>query len=283
MIKILSPIMDNDDLAKLRYIAVPGFRSVTLPMSFKVSEGGEGLSRSLHELVEAASLAIKSGATILILSDRQVDKDYAPIPSLLATSGLHHHLVREGTRTNATLIVETGDAREVHHYCLLIAYGASAINPYLAFEILDDMIRQGFLTGLDHRKAVNHYTKAVKKGVLKVMSKMGISTLQSYRGAQIFEAIGLEQKFVDTYFTNTPSRIGGIGLSEIAEETLERHRRAFPTRPMRLPDLDWGGQYQWRNDGEYHMYNPDSIHKLQYSTRANNYKVFKEYSELINS
>jgi len=283
MIKILSPIIDNDDLAKLRNISLAGFRSVTLPMRFKTSEGGEGMRSALKDLFETAGAAIRSGATIVILSDRQVDNDYAPIPSLLATSGLHHHLVREGLRTKATLIVETGDAREVHHYCLLIGYGASAINPYLAFETLDDMIRQGLLTGIDHRKAVNHYTKAVKKGVLKVMSKMGISTLQSYRGAQIFEAIGLDQKFVDTYFTNTPSRIGGVGLDEIAAETIERHRRAFPSRPMRLPDLDWGGHYQWRQDGEYHMYNPETIHKLQYSTRTSNYKVFKEYSELINS
>ena len=283
MIKILSPIIDNDDLAKLRYISLDGFRAVTLPIRFKVSEGGEGMRRALEELCQTATNAIRSGATILILSDRNIDEDHAPIPSLLATSGLHHHLVREGARTKATLIVETGDAREVHHYCLLIGYGASAINPYLAFETLDDLIRQGFLTGIDHRKAVNHYTKAVKKGVLKVMSKMGISTLQSYRGAQIFEAIGLEEKFTEKYFTNTPSRISGIGLEEIAQETLERHRRAFPKRPMRLPDLDWGGQYQWRNDGEYHMYNPDSIHKLQYSTRTNNYKIFKEYSDLINT
>jgi glutamate synthase (ferredoxin) len=283
MIKVLSPIIDNDDLAKLRNISIEGFRAVTLPMCFKASESGEGMRRSLEDLFEMASTAIRSGATILILSDRQVDREYAPIPSLLATSGLHHHLVREGSRTKATLIVETGDAREVHHYCLLIGYGASAINPYLAFETLDDMIRQSLLTGIDHRKAVNHYTKAVKKGVLKVMSKMGISTLQSYRGAQIFEAIGLEKKFVDTYFTNTPSRIGGVGLSEITDETIERHRKAYPSRPMRLPDLDWGGQYQWRQDGEYHMYNPESVHKLQYSTRTNNYRIFKEYSNLINT
>ncbi|PYS51966.1 MAG: glutamate synthase large subunit [Acidobacteria bacterium] len=283
MIKILSPIIDNDDLAKLRHIALPGFRSVTLPMTFRVAEGGEGMARALENLFETASLAIKSGATILILSDRQVDPAHAPIPSLLATSGLHHHLVREGARTKATLIVETGDAREVHHYALLIGYGASAINPYLAFETLDDMIRQNLLAGIDHRKAVNHYTKAVKKGVVKVMSKMGISTLKSYRGAQIFEAIGLEQRFVDTYFTNTPSRIGGVGLDEIARETIARHQRAFPERPVRRPDLDWGGQYQWRQDGEYHMYNPETIHKLQYSTRTNNYRIFKEYSGLVNS
>src|SRR5207237_1696216 len=253
-----------DDLAKLRNVSVPGFRAVVLPMCFKVSEGGDGMRRALEDLFELASIAIRSGATILILSDRQVDKEFAPIPSLLATSGLHHHLVREGLRTKATLIVATGDAREVHHYCLLIGYGASAINPYHAFETLDDMIPQGLLTGIDHRKAVNHYTKAVKKGVLKVMSKMGISTLQSYRGAQIFEAIGLEQNFVDTYFTNTPSRIAGIVLEEIAGEAVARHGRAFPARPVRLPDIDWGGQYQWRHDGEYHMYNPESIHKLQY-------------------
>jgi glutamate synthase (NADPH) large chain len=283
MIKILSPIIDNGDLAKLRHINVPGFRSATLPMAFKVSEGGEGMRRALSDLFETASMAIKSGANILILSDRQIDKDYAPIPSLLATSGLHHHLVREGARTKATLIVETGDAREVHHYCLLIGYGASAINPYLAFETLDDMIRQNLLTGMDHRKAVNHYTKAVKKGVLKVMSKMGISTLQSYRGAQIFEAIGLDANFVETYFTKTPSRIGGIGLEEIAEETIARHRQAFPERPVRTPDLDWGGQYQWRQDGEYHMYNPETIHKLQYSTRTGSYKIFKQYSAAVNS
>jgi glutamate synthase (ferredoxin) len=283
MIKILSPIIDNDDLEKLRNISMEGARTVTLDMRFKASEGGEGMRRALQSLFESASIAIKSGATILILSDRQVDEAYAPIPSLLATSGLHHHLVREGERTKATLIVETGDAREVHHYCLLIGYGASAINPYVAFETLDDMIRQGLLTGIDHRKAVNHYTKAVKKGVLKVMSKMGISTLQSYRGAQIFEGVGLNHEFVDTYFTNTPSRIGGVGLKEIAEETIERHRRAYPGRPMRLPDLDWGGQYQWRQDGEYHMYNPESVHKLQYSTRTDNYRIFKEYSALINA
>jgi glutamate synthase (NADPH/NADH) large chain len=282
MIKILSPIMDNDDLAKLRYIQSTGFRSVTLPMIFQAADRGAGLRRALDELCEQARKAIESNATILILSHRAMDKEHAPIPSLLATSGLHHYLVREGLRTKATLIVETGDAREVHHYCLLIGYGASAINPYLAFETLDDMIRQQMLPGMDHRKAVNHYVKAVNKGVLKVMSKMGISTLQSYRGAQIFEAIGLSREFVNTYFTNTPSRLDGIGLEEIAEEILTHHQRAYSARPVRRPDLDWGGNYQWRQDGEYHMYNPDSIHKLQYATRTNNYGVFKQYSSLVN-
>ena len=287
MIKIMSPIVDNDDLAKLRDIEhdikLEGFRSKTLPMSFKVAEGGPGLEKSLDALFEAAVDAIESGATILILSDRAIDKDHAPIPSLLATAGLHHHLVRRGLRTKATLIIESGDAREVHHYCLLIGYGASAINPYLAFETLDDMIRQDLLTGMDHKKAVNYYTKAVNKGVLKVMSKMGISTLQSYRGAQIFEAIGLDQKFVDKYFSGTATRISGIGVDEIAQDVLTCHHKAFPSRPVGTPDLDWGGQYQWRQDGEYHMYNPESIHKLQYATRTNNYRVFKEYSSIVNS
>jgi glutamate synthase domain-containing protein 2/glutamate synthase domain-containing protein 1/glutamate synthase domain-containing protein 3 len=283
LIKILSPIMDNDDLARLRYIDINRFKPVTLPMVFDSTQDGEGLRVAMNRLCELARKAIEDGAGILILSDRDTDKDHAPIPSLLATSGLHHFLVREGLRTRATLIVECGDAREVHHYCLLIGYGASAINPYLAFETLDDMIRQHMLEGMDHRKAVNYYVKAVNKGVLKVMSKMGISTLQSYRGAQIFEAIGLSRAFVDTYFTNTPSRLEGIGVDEVAEEVLQHHRRAYPKRLVRRPDLDWGGNYQWRQDGEYHMYNPETIHKLQYATRSNNYRIFKEYSALMNS
>jgi glutamate synthase (ferredoxin) len=283
MIKINSPVLNNDDLAKLRYMNHPDFKTATLPMKFNVAEGGNGLRQAMDDLCAAASYAITDGATILILSDRGMDKHHAPIPSLLATSGVHHHLVREGTRTKATLILETGEAREVHHFCLLIGYGASAINPYLAFETLDDMIRGHLLTGIDHVSAVKYYNKSVAKGVLKVMSKMGISTLESYRGAQIFEAIGLNQKFVDTYFTNTPTRISGIGIDEIAAEVAARHHRAFPDRPVPGPDLDWGGQYQWRADGEYHMYNPETVHKLQYSTRMNNYKIFKDYTALMDS
>jgi len=282
MIKIQSPVMDNDDLAKLRDINLPGFKAATISMTYRVSEGGPGLRNAMDKLCANVDQAIKDGATILIISDRGVDKDIAPIPSLLATSGVHHHLVREGTRTKATLIIETGEAREVHHYCLLIGYGASAVNPYLAFETLDDMIRQDMLF-LEHKKAVYHYIKAVNKGVLKVMSKMGISTLQSYRGAQIFEAIGLNEDFVNTYFTNTPSRISGIGIDEVAEEVAARHRHAYPSRPVLAPELDWGGQYQWRAEGEYHMYNPETIHRLQYSTRTNNYRIFKEYTALMDS
>jgi len=282
MIKVLSPVMDNGDLARLKEIQRDGFKTVTLPMTYRVSEGGPGLRRAMDDLCRKTNEAIRNGATIIILSDRSADQEFAPIPSLLATSGVHHNMVREGTRTAATLIVETGEAREVHHYCLLIGYGASAVNPYLAFETLDDMIRQDMLL-IEYRKAINYYIKAVNKGVLKVMSKMGISTLQSYRGAQIFEAIGLNADFVNTYFTNTPSRISGIGIEEIAEEVAARHRRAYPERPVLTPELDWGGQYQWRAEGEYHMYNPETVHKLQYSTRSNNYRVFKEYSALMDS
>ena len=282
LIKILSPVMDNSDLARLREIKRDGFKTVTLNMTYRVSEGGPGLRNAMDRLCQEVDKVIADGATILILSDRATDREFAPIPSLLATSGVHHHLVREGTRTRATLIVETGEAREVHHYCLLIGYGASAINPYLAFETVDDMIRQDILL-IGYRKAVNYYIKAVNKGVLKVMSKMGISTLQSYRGAQIFEAIGLSEEFVNTYFTNTSTRISGIGIDEVAAEVAARHSRAYPSRPALERELDWGGQYQWRAEGEYHMYNPDTIHKLQYSTRTNNYRIFKEYTALMDS
>jgi glutamate synthase (ferredoxin) len=279
-IRLLSPVLDNGEFARLARITRPGYRTATLPMLFPAADRGPGLERSLDSLCRAASDAIDDGANILIISDRGVNRDNAPVPSLLATAGVHHHLVRAGKRTRAALIVETGEAREVHHYCLLIGYGATAINPYLAFETLDDLIRQK-LVRVTHQQAVNHYIKAVNKGIIKVMSKMGISTLQSYRGAQMFEALGLNRSFVDKYFTWTPSRIDGIGLEEIAEEVLTHHGRAFPSRPVREADLGWGGQYQWRREGEYHMYNPDTIHKLQYSTRTNNYGLFKQFSASI--
>ncbi len=205
----------------------------------------------------------------------------APIPSLLATAGVHHHLIREGLRVKVGMIVESGDAREVHHAALLLGYGAGAINPYLAFETLDDMIRQGMLPGLDQATAVTHYIKALNKGVLKVISKMGISTIQSYRGAQIFEAIGLDKAFVDRYFTWTASRIGGVGIDVIAAETAARHARAFPERPVAKPELEWGGEYQWRRDGEYHLFNPDTVFKLQHATQSGRYKIFKEYTRAV--
>jgi glutamate synthase (NADPH/NADH) large chain len=280
-IKITYPVIDNDQLAKLRHIYEPEFKSITLPMVFDPRKAGRGLERALDELKERASAAVESGYTIVILSDRGVDRDSAPIPSLLATAGVHHQLVREGSRTRCALVVESGDAREVHHCALLLGYGAGVVNPYLAFETLDDMIQQRLLVGITHQKAVKHYIKALNKGILKVMSKMGISTLQSYCGAQIFEAVGLDRDFVDRYFTWTASRIGGIGIDVIAEEVLRRHHRAFPVRSGIQADLEAGGEYQWRRDGEFHLFNPDTVFKLQHSTRSGQYSIFKEYSKLV--
>ncbi len=276
------PIIDNDQVAKLRHTSVAGFRSVTLPMLYAPAEGGDGLERAMDLLRERAREAVAAGHTVLILSDRGVTETLAPIPSLLATSGVHHHLVREGMRTRCALVVESGDAREVHHVALLIGYGAGAVNPYLAFETLDDMIRQRALEGVTHEQAVINYIKALNKGILKVMSKMGISTLQSYCGAQIFEALGLEPGFVDRYFTWTASRIGGADIHVIAREVRARHRRAFPPRNLLTNDLETGGEYKWRRDGEMHLFNPETVHKLQHATRSGQYAIYKEYTALVN-
>src|SRR4051794_37846781 len=281
-IGIPDPVIDNDQLAKLRHMQIAGFRSMTLPMLFRSEEGGAGLAAALDQLCRQASEAVKAGYTILILSDRGVSRELAPIPSLLATAGVHHHLVREGARTRCALVLESGDAREVHHVALLIGYGAGAVNPYLAFESLGDLIRQDALQDITHARAVSRYIKGLNKGILKVMSKMGISTLQSYCGAQIFEAIGLESSFVDRYFTHTASRIGGIGLPAVATEVLQRHARAFPSRMPAPVDLDPGGEYQWRRDGEYHLFNLDTVFKLQHATRSGQYRVFKDYTTLVN-
>ena len=275
------PVIDNDQLARLRHVYEPGFRAIRLPMLFDASQGGTGLERALEDLKRRAADAVEAGYTILILSDRQADRVRAPIPSLLATSGVHHHLVAKGSRTKCALVVVTGDAREVHHCALLLAYGAGAVNPYLAFETLDDMIRQRILVGITHEQAVKNYIRALNKGILKVMSKMGVSTLQSYCGAQLFEAVGLDKTFVDKYFTRTASRIGGVGVDVIAEEVNRRHMHAFPTRPVAEPELDWGGEYQWRRDGEYHLFNPETVFKLQHSTQSGQYKIFKDYTKLV--
>ncbi len=282
-IKLKSPILTNEEFEKLRHINHPDFKSVTLSTLYPVAGGGKALEKALEEIFQKASKAIEGGTNILVLSDRGIDFEHAATPSLLAVSGLHHHLIREGTRTKVGLVLESGEPREVHHYALLIGYGAGAINPYLAFETLDDMIRQGLLKEMDHKTAVKNYAKAVAKGVVKTMSKMGISTIQSYRGAQIFEAIGLNHKFVDKYFTWTASRVEGIGIDEIAAEVLKRHRHAFPDRQVNGQALDPGGQYQWRKDGEYHLFNPETVHKLQLACRTNNMEVFKEYSEAVNN
>ncbi len=280
-IKLKSPILDNEELAKIRYVDLPGFRSITLPMLFPVAEGGAGLARALEDLCRKASEAIADGYTFIILSDRGMDMDHAAIPALLATAGVHHHLIREGTRTRVGLVIESGEPRENHHAALLIGYGAGAINPYLAFETLDDMVREGLLPGIDQKKAIKNYIKALNKAVLKVISKMGISTIQSYRGAQIFEAVGLSKEFVDKCFTWTSSRIGGVGIDVIAEEASLRHHHGFPDRPVGKPDLEWGGQYQWRRDGEYHLFNPETIFKLQHATSTGQFKIFKEYTDLV--
>jgi glutamate synthase (ferredoxin) len=251
-------------------------------MLFPAKAGPAGLEAAMEELFRAADKAIDDGAKILILSDRGVDAEHAPIPSLLAVAGLHNHLVREKKRTRVGLIVETADAREVHHFALLIGYGAGAVNPWLALDSLEQVRQDGYITA-DYpiEKLRANYLKAVKKGVVKVMSKMGISTIQSYRGAQIFEAVGLNEAFIDKYFTNTVSRIGGIGINEVAQEVLAHHQRAYPTRDGGLRELAWGGQYQWRRDGEHHLFNPETVFRLQHSTRTGQYQIFKEYTRLI--
>jgi len=283
MIKLPHPLLSNEDLEKLRYVNQSGFKAATLPILFKAAEGAGGMKRALEALFADADRALAEGVNIVILSDRGVNARNAPIPAMLAAAGLHHHLIRQGTRTRVGLVLESGEPREVHHFALLIGYGCSAINPYLAFESLDDMIREGLLPNLDHKTAVKNFIKASVKGVVKTMAKMGISTIQSYRGAQIFEAIGLNHDVVDEYFTWTASRIEGVGLDVLAEEALACHRRAFPDRQVSGAALDPGGQYQWRSDGEFHLFNPQSIHKLQLACRLGSYKLFQEYAELINN
>ncbi len=281
-IHIKYPIVDNDQVAKLRHLPPTSpFRSTTLPMLFNAAEGGPGLERAMEELCDRAVAAVEAGCTILILSDRGVDATRAAIPSLLATAGVHHHLVRKGTRTRCGLLIETGEAREVHHVSLLIGYGAGAVNPYLAFETIGDMIRQGMLTGIDPATAVRNYIKALNKGILKVMSKMGISTLGSYCGAQIFEAVGLDRDLVDKYFTSTASRIGGVGIDVLAEEVWRHHQRAFGRKPAGPDDLDEGGEYQWRREGEYHLFNPETVYLLQHATRSRRFDVFKQYTHAV--
>ncbi|HEV8725859.1 MAG TPA: glutamate synthase large subunit [Candidatus Binatia bacterium] len=280
-LRLPEPILKNSDMEKLRRIDQSGIKSATLPILFNPHEGKAGLEHALDELFAAADQAIANGTTILILSDKGVDRTHAPIPALLATSGLHHHLIRGGTRTRVGLVLETGEPREVHHFCLLIGYGAQAINPYLIYECLNDMIHEGMLPNLSYKDAVKGYDKAVYKGVVKVMAKMGISTIKSYCGAQIFEAVGLGQELVDKYFTWTPSRVGGIGLDQIAREVQQQHARAFPTYPLNGHTLDVYGQYQYRKDGELHLFNPRTIHLLQKACRSNEYKTFKEYTRLI--
>ena len=281
-VRIDDPVIDNDQLAALRAMSDPAFRSVTLPMLFSPADGAAGLERAMDELCRQASAAVAGGCSLIMLSDRGIDQDHAAVPSLLATAGVHHHLVREGTRTRCSLVIESGEAREVHHMALLLGYGAGAINPYLAFETLQDMVHEGQLDAADHDAAVRAYIKACTKGVLKVMSKMGISTLQSYRGAQIFEAVGFDKAFVDSYFTWTASRIGGIGIDTVADEVVRRHRQGYPKRGPSDSQLETGGEYQWRRDGEYHLFNPETVFKLQHASRSGQYGIYREYAQLVN-
>ena len=280
-IKVHDPILDNKTLSKLRHVKREGFKSAELPILFEPDLGGKGLAAAMEQLFANADVAIKNGANLLILSDRGIDAKHAGIPALLATAGLHHHLIRQGTRTLVSLILESGEPREVHHFALLFSYGADVINPYLAFETLYDLIHDGKLT-VDFDKACKNFIKAGVKSVIKTMAKMGISTYASYRGAQIFEAIGINQDVVDKYFNRTASRIEGIGLDTIADEVRQRHRHAFPSLEGEdTHALEAGGVYQWRSGGEYHLWNPQSIHKLQKATRANDFVIFKEYTKLI--
>ena len=281
LIELKTPILSNEELAKLKSVAQGRFKSAVLPILFDPKQGEAGLEQAMDALCAQADACIAQGINLVILSDRGVDKDHAAIPALLAVSGLHHHLIRKGTRTQMDIVLESGEPREVHHFCTLIGYGCGAINPYLAFETLDDMIRQGLLVNVDHKTAVKNFIKAATKGVIKVASKIGISTMQSYRGAQIFEAVGLSQKLVDRYFTWTATRIEGADLAVIAREAIERHDNAFPDRPVKGPALDVGGEYQWRREGEAHLFNPLTIHTLQRAVRDGNYDAFKQYSKLV--
>lgn len=280
-ISLESPILSNEDFAKIRHVRRAGFKSMSIPILFPAELGAEGMRIALERMNEAADRVMAKGHNILILSDRGVDRENAAIPALLAVSSLHHHLIRSGSRTKVSILLESGEPREVHHYALLLGYGVSAVNPYLAFESLDDMIGQGLLRGISHEKAVKNYIKAATKSVVKILSKMGISTIQSYRGAQIFEAVGLSTEFVDRYFTWTPSRIGGIGLAEVAAEALMHHNRAFTDKDGNDKVLDSGGDYQWRSDGEDHLFNPQTIHLLQHSVRSGDYALYKKYAALV--
>jgi len=283
-VEIDSPVIDNREVEKLRYIDQPHFQTKTIDIVF-LADGEPGrLEKALKRICKYAVDAVEDGFSILMLSDRGLDSDHAAIPSVLATGAVHHHLIRNGLRAKCDIIVETGEVRETHHYATLIGFGASAVNPYLTLESLYEMKIKGQLPAhLTKKKILANYRKAVRDGLLKIFSKMGISTLQSYHGAQIFEALGISKEVIDKHFTGTVSRIGGISLDDIAKETLIKHRIAFPKRPIPNPRLDVGGVYQWKQRGEFHLFNPRSIFLLQNSTRNNDYGEFKKYCKEIDN
>ncbi|MDX3230900.1 glutamate synthase large subunit [Streptomyces sp. ME19-01-6] len=283
------PVIDNDELAKLIHINadgdMAGLKAATLSGLYRVGGGGEALAARLAEICAEADAAIEDGARLIVLSDRHSDAEHAPIPSLLLTSAVHHHLIGTKQRTQVGLLVEAGDVREVHHVALLIGYGAAAVNPYLAMESVEDLVRAGtFLPGVEAETAIRNLIKALGKGVLKVMSKMGISTVASYRGAQVFEAVGLDESFVDSYFHGTATKIGGAGLDVVAQEVAARHVKAYPVSgiPSAHRALEIGGEYQWRREGEPHLFDPETVFRLQHSTRSRRYDIFKKYTERVN-
>jgi glutamate synthase (NADPH/NADH) large chain len=284
-ISIGFPVLSNDELAKIKHIArVEGVgHSKTVSGLYRADQGWEALADRIRELFDEVDEAIAEGAEYLILSDRDSNRELAPIPSLLLTSSIHHHLIRSGNRTRVGLVVEAGDVREVHHVAALIGYGAAAVNPYLAMESAEQMVRTEQLVGVTFEQASKNLIYGLGKGVLKIMSKMGISTVSSYSGAQVFEAIGLSQEFIDTYFTGTTSQLGGIGIEVIHEEILSRHSSAYPVDIATNPheSLDTGGEYQWRRQGPPHLFNPETVFKLQHATKSKRFDIFRQYTRAI--
>jgi glutamate synthase (NADPH) large chain len=276
------PILTNEQLNTIKHLNNDKLKAVTLSILYKVSDGSKAMERSLDKVFRKADQAISEGANIIILSDRGVNKEMAPIPALLASSGLHHHMIRKEIRTNIGIVLESGEPREVHHFCTLIGYGVTAINPYLAFETLKDLSQRGLLDGLTYEEAKKNYIKASVKGILKVLSKMGISTMRSYHGSQIFEAVGLRKELIEKYFTMTPSRLEGIGLEEIAIENQMRHESAYLENSPYTDTLEVGGYFQCKDDGEIHLYNPETIYMLQQACREGNYSLYKDFSKKIN-
>ena len=282
-LRLSRPILTNEELEKVAAVDKGNLKGIKLKALWDVKEGAEGLAPALETLFAQADKAIDKGCSILVLSDRGVSKDKVAMPALLACAGLHHHLIRQGTRTKVSIVLETAEAREMHHFAVLIGYGANAINPYLAYETIEYELGRSYLVDMTFKEAQKNYIKSTRKGLFKIISKMGISTIQSYCGAQIFEAIGLGKEIIDKYFTATPSRIGGIGIKEVAEEMLRRHQVAFPRENVYDKMLDQGGSYYWRRDGEHHQLNPNTIAMLQHAVRSGDYELFKRYSKLINN
>lgn len=282
-VKMDQPIISDEELSKIKHLNYGFFRSITFSILYDVHKDKEGMEEALAKLGRDADRAIQEGYNLFVLSDRGIDENKAAIPALLAVSSLHHRMIKNQTRLKTSLILESAEPREIHHFAMLVGYGVSGINPYLVFQTLEDLIERGLLTGITSEQAKKNYIKAVTKGLAKILSKMGISTVQGYQGAQIFEAVGIHKDVIDRYFTGTPSRLGGIGLAEIADESAARHDRAFSPQPGMDDSLETGSYYQWRHQGEKHMFNPQSVVMLQQACRNNDYKLFCEYTKLMDN